>query len=91
MNVRVYADTSPGGEALLLFNLDQTAAITLGVQLQHAAKASFNATQTTYGKAQYDQSQSGAWPGPSTTSLGTVGSQFSVTLPAWSMNLVLLR
>jgi hypothetical protein len=90
-NVRAYADTSPGGEALLLFNLDQTAAITLGVQLQHAAKASFNATQTTYGKAQYDQSQSGAWPGPSTTSLGTVGSQFSVTLPAWSMNLILLR
>ncbi len=90
-NVRAYADTSPGRDAVLLFNLNESAPVSLALRVEHATKTSFAGTQITYGRAQYDQSKSGAWPGPVTQSLGTVGTQFTVTLPAWSMSVVELR
>ena len=91
-NVRVYADASPGRYAVLIVNVDGvTTARTFSVQLANAPKSSFTATQTTYGKAQYDQSKTNVWAGPVTQSLGTVKPAFDVTVPPWSISLVTLQ
>jgi hypothetical protein len=87
---RFYADTLGTGYGVLLFNLNKTAPLATSVTLKNATHTSFTATQETYGKTQYDASQHGTWPGPVTSSLGTVGTSFSLTLPPWSMTLVTL-
>jgi hypothetical protein len=43
---------------------------------------------TTYGKAQYDLSQTGVWSGAVSSSTGSWHGTFSVSLPAWSMSTV---
>jgi hypothetical protein len=48
------------------------------------------ATITTYGKAQYDNSQQNVWTGPVSQSVGAWQHTVPVTLPPWSMNVVLL-
>ena len=88
--LRVYADTLGSGYGVLLFNLNENNPATYTVALDNTSQATFTATQITYGKAQYDQSQGNVWAGPVTSSLGTLGRGFSVTLPPWSMNLVKL-
>ena len=90
-NVRAYADSRGTGYGVLLFNLDGQNAQTLTVAVTNATRTSFTAQQMTYSKALYDQSQNGTWPGPTTTSLGTVGTTVTVTLPPWSMNLIELQ
>ena len=91
-DVRAYADTSAGRYALLLFNTDDSApSRTFVVQITGATKSSFAAAQTTYGKAQYDESKTGVWAAPVKQSLGTVKTTFDVVLPAWSMSLVTLQ
>jgi hypothetical protein len=91
-NVRVYADTLGSGYGVLLFNLNDAAPVTYTVALGNTAQSEFTASQATYGKAQYDLTnlQPTDWTGAVTSSLGTVGRSFTVTLPAWSMNLVTL-
>ncbi len=89
-DVRAYADTLGSGYGVLLFNLNENAPVTYTVELAGATQSSFTANQTTYGKAQYDESQSNVWAAPVTSSLGTLQRGFSVTLPPWSMNLVTL-
>jgi hypothetical protein len=89
-DVRAYADTLGTGYGVLLFNLNENSPVTYTVELNGATGTSFTASQTTYGKAQYDDSQNNVWTGPVTNSLGTVPIGFSVTLPPWSMNLVTL-
>ena len=90
-NLRVYADTRGTGYGFMLFNLNQSASQTVVVSMTNASRTSFTGSQITYGKTEYDQSQNGLWPGPATTSLGTVGTTFTVTLPPWSMTVVQLN
>jgi hypothetical protein len=90
-NVRAYAATQGSGYALMLFNLDQTNAVTVNVQLANTTTTAFTATTLTYGKAQYDTSASNVWTGPVTASLGATTATPSVTLPAWSMVVVQLK
>jgi hypothetical protein len=90
-DVRVYADTLGSGYGILLFNLQESTPETYTIALGNATGAQYTASQVTYDKAIYALSATPTvWDGPSTTSLGTVGTSFSVTLPAWSMNLVTL-
>jgi hypothetical protein len=87
---RFYADTLGSGFGVLLFNLNESSSLVTAVALKNASQSNFTATQIVYGKKQYDDSASGTWTGPVTTSLGTVGTTFNVTLPPWSMSLVTL-
>jgi len=89
--VRAYGATQGSGFAFMLFNLDQNNATTQTVGVKNTSRTSFTATTTTYGKAQYDQSQNGVWAGPVSASLGTVNNPFSITLPPWSMTVVQLK
>ena len=90
-NTRVYADTLGSGYGILLFNLSETVPATYLVQLANTTQNQFIGTQIVYDKAQYDQSQNNVWAPPTSSSLGIVGTAFSVTLPPWSMNLVNLQ
>ncbi len=90
-DVRAYAATQGSGYSLMLFNLNQTATTTVTVGLKNARASSFQATTTTYGKSQYDQSQHNVWPGPTTASLGPVGTTTTVTLPPLSMTVLQLQ
>jgi hypothetical protein len=90
-NVRAYAATQGKGYALMLFNLDSANAVTVNVQMLNTTATQFTATTLTYGKAQYDTSQTNVWTGPVNASLGTTTTTPSVTLPAWSMVVVQLK
>jgi hypothetical protein len=86
-NVRAYAASHGTGYALMLFNLDPANGVTVPVTINTLGSGS-TVTIVTYGKAQYDQSKTGVWAGPVTSSSGAWRSTFSVTLPVWSMNVV---
>jgi hypothetical protein len=90
-SIRAYAATHGTGFALMLFNLDQTASATVTVGIENTSKVSFTANTVTYGKAQYDTSQSGVWSPPVSQSLGSVKAPVSVTLPARSMTILELQ
>ncbi|GAC1355463.1 MAG: hypothetical protein NVSMB31_15890 [Vulcanimicrobiaceae bacterium] len=90
-NVRAYAAANPSGYSLLLFNLNQTTPLTLTVALNGQGRSSFTATQTTYGKLQYDDSKNNIWTAPVSTPLGTVATSFPATLPPWSISVITLR
>lgn len=87
-NVRAYAATQGTGYALFLFNLDQNNAASPSINIANAGKATYSATETTYGKAQYD---AGVTATPVSSALGNLGANFSVTLPPWSMTVVQLK
>jgi len=88
-NVRSYAASHGNGYAVVLFNLDRTSAHTVNVGVDTMASGS-SATITTYGKAQYDDSQQNVWTGPVTQSAGAWQHTVPVTLPPWSMSVVVL-
>jgi hypothetical protein len=90
-NVRAYAATQGTGFAVMLFNLDQANSVTLNVQLANTSATQFTASTITYGKSQYDQSQSNVWAGPVTSALGVTGKAPTLTLPPWSMVVLLLK
>ena len=90
-SIRVYAATNKGGYALLLINTDETSTHDLPVTITNAGGSSYSAITLTYGKAQYDLSQSGTWAGAVSGNLGTVGTNFTVSLPPWSVTLVQLH
>lgn len=89
-DVRAYAATHSGGTALVLFNLNETAAQTVSVNLS-GQSASSDVTVMTYDKAIYDQSQNDVWAGPATTDLGTQALPMRLTLAPWSMNVVMVK
>ena len=89
-DVRAYAATSSGGTALLLFNDNETANEAVLVQLGSQTTAS-SVTVTTYDKTIYDQSKTGVWAAPTTTSLGAKTLPLSLTLAPWSMNVVIVK
>jgi hypothetical protein len=98
-DVLAYAATQGGGYALLLVSLNSAAASQMAVSLngaqgaaQSAVKgARYHATDEIYGKAQYEPSRGNVWPGPARGDLGTVGPQFRVAVPPWSVMLVRLQ
>jgi hypothetical protein len=90
-SVRVYAATSGGGYAVLLINTDSQATHSVPLNIANAPAQSYNATAITYGKAEYDQSLQGVWAGPTSSSIGPVGTGFNVSLPPWSMTLIKMQ
>jgi len=89
-NVRAYASTYKGSYALLLFNLNETSAVTVPVAIS-AKTSGTGLSITTYGKAQYDQSETNQWVGPVSSTTGAWNQTFSVTLPPWSMSAVVVN
>ncbi len=90
-SVRAYAATSGAGYGVLLINTDSQATHIVPINIANTAAQSFNATAVTYGKAEYDQSKQGVWAGPTSSSLGAVGSSFNISLPPWSMTLIKIQ
>jgi len=89
-NVRAYAATNNGGTALMLFNLNEASAQPVTVTL-NGQGASSSVTVTTYSKAIYDQSESGTWAPPTTTSMGSQNFPLTLNLDPWSMNVVIIK
>ena len=85
--VRAYAATAASGETVLLFNLDAAKTVTVPVTIAGRTSGSGVST-TTYGKAQYDDSQTNVWTGPVHATAGAWTTAFSVQLPPWSMTVV---
>ncbi|MBV8490359.1 MAG: hypothetical protein JO199_07505 [Candidatus Eremiobacteraeota bacterium] len=86
-NVRAYATTYNGGYAVMLFNVDEYAAVTVPVKIAGKASGAGGSTWT-YDKAIYDLSKSHVWQGPSSGKLPAWSGTFDVTLPPWSMVVV---
>ncbi len=90
-NVRAYGATTAKGYTALLFNVDENNPVTFALQVANASKSSYKASQKIYSKAIYNASKHGAWKPPATKTLGTVGTTFNVTLPAWSISTITLK
>jgi len=96
-NVRAYAATHNGGAAIMLFNLNQTAAETVSVSFTGTSQTTSSDVQTiTYDKAIYDQSNpanagGAVWAPAITTDLGAQTLPFKLTLQPWSMNVVIVQ
>jgi hypothetical protein len=88
-NVRAYAASHGAGYAVILFNLSETQTYTVNVGADGMTSGS-NATMQTYGKAQYDESQSNVWTGIVTHVSGAWKGTVPETLKPWSMNVVIL-
>lgn len=86
-----YAATHSGKQALILINRDRDSAHVVPVQLAGAASGN-SAQQWTYGRAQFDATQSGNWEvEPVQQSLGPWSGTLNVVLPAWSVNVIVLQ
>ncbi len=90
-SIVAYAATQGSGYAIFLFNLDPSNARTVNVSLVHSKRMAFQAVETTYDKSIYDQSRYNVWAPATTSTIGAVGTSFSVTLTPWSMNVVTLQ
>jgi hypothetical protein len=87
-NVRVYAATQGKGYALFIFNLSETATQTFNLSVVHSSRSTFAGSTLTYGKAQYDNSQTNVWTPPVSATLANVTTTQKVTLPVWSMTVL---
>ena len=88
--MRAYSATNNGGTALVLFNLNEILSEPVTVTLSAQSSAT-TVTVETYSKAIYDQSQSGVWAPPTTTSLGAQSLPLTLNLDPWSMNVVIIH
>jgi hypothetical protein len=86
-NVRAYAGTYDGGVALMLFNVDENAAVTVPVTIAKHASGKGGFTWT-YDKSLYDKSKNNVWAAPVRKKLAAWTKSFDVTLPPWSMVVV---
>jgi hypothetical protein len=100
-DVRAYAATHSGGQALVLFNLNETTSQPVTVTLSGKVSSSGVSVET-YDKAIYDLSGSptgtppdpagtSTWAPPTTTTLGAQNLPLSLTLAPWSMNVVIVQ
>jgi alpha-L-arabinofuranosidase len=89
--VRAFGYAVKGGYAFALYNNALSSSIKIVAQIQNSASKHFDATLTTYGKSQYDQSKQNRWIGPTTRSLGNVSSSVPLTLPPYSVTLLKLN
>jgi hypothetical protein len=87
--VRAYTASHGRGYRVLLFNLDRDAAVNLPLTLKQQS-GQWTAQQTTYGKAEYDQSRNNRWALPTRKTLGRLSSGAKVILPPWSMSVISL-
>lgn len=76
--------TSNGPVSLMLVNKskDNSHIVTVSVD-SHASGTGGNIV--CYTKSLFDQSQTGSWPGPTTTTLASWTTSFTVTVPPWSV------
>jgi hypothetical protein len=88
-SLRAYALTQRRGTAVILFNLDQTAALPVRVAVTGVSAVS-SVVVNTYDKAIYDESKHDVWAGPTETSLGASSLPLALSLPPWSMSVVRL-
>ncbi len=89
--IRVYAATrGKGGYAFMLFNLDREHAERASIAIKHAAAQRFEGNSTTYGREEYDKSQSNQWVGPVSRYMGVVTNPATVELPPWSMTVIVI-
>ena len=86
-DIRAYAATDAGGDAVMLFNLNQTTTEDVTVTIDNKTSGS-GGSITTYDKDMYDQSQNNVWVGPTTVSLGSWNGSFTISMPPWSMAVV---
>jgi hypothetical protein len=90
-DVRAYGATFGSGYAMLLFNLNKEASIATTVGVTNGSGTTFAATTSTYGRAQYDQSEYGVWAGPEVDQLGLQTLPMQITLPPWSVTALQLQ
>lgn len=90
-DVRAYGATRETGYALMLFNLDKNVGKEVTVGIANTARRRFTATAITYGKRQYDDSRYHIWTEPVTRALGEVQAPMIISLPAWSMTVLMLE
>jgi hypothetical protein len=76
---------------MLLFNLNKEASIATTVGVTNGSGTTFAATTSTYGRAQYDQSEYGVWAGPEVDQLGLQTLPMQITLPPWSVTALQLQ
>jgi hypothetical protein len=88
--LRVIAATHGKGYVLFLINLNETDTIPVRLHIAGLKAASRIATHS-YGKAQYDESQHNRWPGPTAASVTDQKLPFRLTLPVWSMTVVVIE
>jgi len=86
-NVRGYASTYNGGYAVMLFNLSETTAVTVPVQITGKSSGTGGSVWT-YDKSIYDLTKKNLWKGPSVGRLAAWSGRFNVVLPPWSMVVV---
>jgi hypothetical protein len=88
--LEAYAATHGSSQALLLINRDRDSAHTVPVTIA-GGNSHETAEQWTYGRAQYDASYAGNWSvGPTKSTNTVLPSRLEVTLPPWSINVVVL-
>jgi hypothetical protein len=86
-SLRAYAMSRGTGYGIVLFNLDQANSASVAVSIGGLAVPA-SATTSTYGKAEYDLSQTNVWAGPSTSQTSVLQGRFTAVLPPWSMNAI---
>jgi hypothetical protein len=91
-NIRTYAATHGGGTALMIFNLDQNSSQPVEVSFT-SKDSSTDVKVITYSKAIYDKTNATTpvWDGPVTNDLGEQSLPVTITLSAWSMNVILIQ
>jgi hypothetical protein len=89
-DVVVYAATNSGGEALVLFNRNESNSETVEINVSGKTTSS-SVIETTYDEAIYAESESDVWAAPTTTNLGTQDLPLTLTLAPWSINVVIIH
>ncbi len=89
LRVRAYGFAEGTGYAFAIFN-NTLSPIDVDARLDHSGQTSFSAMLATYGKAQYDKSKNNRWVGPERRSLGKVGTTVPLSLPPYSISVLLL-
>lgn len=86
-----YAATHEGSYAVILINKDRDMSHKVPVQIANQASGSSVETWS-YGRSQYDQTRSGNWSVPPThTSMSKWQGRYEVTLPAWSISVLIFH
>lgn len=86
-----YAATHDKSFAVILINRDRDQSHIVPVRLE-GIRAGASVKQWTYGRAQYDQTRRGNWAiNPTVSTHGAWTGEFSATLPAWSVNVLVFR
>ena len=89
-DVRAYAMTHRGGDAVMLFNLNETSSVQTTIGVAGRTHTS-GVTVSYYDRAAYDQSEQSVWKGATTMVLGATSLPFTVTLTPWSITVVQIR